>query len=364
MTSKDIDCDVMIVGGGPAGISTWLHLHKMFPEIADNTILIEKETYPREKVCGGALGGWTSEILKSLRVNVDVPKVNVHKVEFIFGNEKETLEKKKFFDIVQRYEFDHFFAQTAVQRGLVLHENEKLLAVKKKPDYATIKTTKKEYNVKVLVGADGALSTIRKNLNNNTVKLIPAIEIFHEVNPEVDHEYASHSITIDFTPMKRGIQGYLWHFPCIREGKRSMNHGICDFYVTPKEKQVHLKELFQEALQDRHIHGDSNRFIGSPIPVFSEKSSLSDTNILLVGDAAGIDSMIGGGIHVALSYGELAANEIAISFEKHDFSFKRYRKHFDRHLVGRYIQKLNSLSEIMYTTPRRTIEICKEVMSK
>ena len=47
------DYDVMIVGGGPAGISTWLHLHKRNPALAARTILIDKAVYPRQKLCGG-----------------------------------------------------------------------------------------------------------------------------------------------------------------------------------------------------------------------------------------------------------------------------------------------------------------------
>ncbi len=45
-----LDYDVMIVGGGPAGISTWLHLQKRNPVLAARTILLEKATYPRDKL--------------------------------------------------------------------------------------------------------------------------------------------------------------------------------------------------------------------------------------------------------------------------------------------------------------------------
>ena len=56
-SKQDLNCDydIMIVGGGPAGISTWLHLHKYNPVVSFKSVLIEKEKYPRDKVCGGAL---------------------------------------------------------------------------------------------------------------------------------------------------------------------------------------------------------------------------------------------------------------------------------------------------------------------
>ena len=37
-----LDCEVMIVGGGPAGISTWLHLQKYAPQLASHTVVIDK----------------------------------------------------------------------------------------------------------------------------------------------------------------------------------------------------------------------------------------------------------------------------------------------------------------------------------
>ncbi len=67
------DYDIMIVGGGPAGLSTWQHLHKYNPKIAEKSVLIEKEKYPRDKVCGGALGGWTEGVLHKLEIKIDVP---------------------------------------------------------------------------------------------------------------------------------------------------------------------------------------------------------------------------------------------------------------------------------------------------
>ena len=60
--------EILIVGGGPAGISTWLHLNKYNPEIASKCVLIEKKKYPRDKLCGGAVGGWSENVLKNLKI--------------------------------------------------------------------------------------------------------------------------------------------------------------------------------------------------------------------------------------------------------------------------------------------------------
>ena len=75
--NSEFDYDTMIVGGGPAGVSTWLHLHKYTPEIASKTIVIEKEKFPRDKLCGGGIGGWSSCILNNLNIDINIPSINI-----------------------------------------------------------------------------------------------------------------------------------------------------------------------------------------------------------------------------------------------------------------------------------------------
>jgi flavin-dependent dehydrogenase len=48
--------DIMIVGAGPAGISTWLHLKKHAPGLADHVLVIDKAVFPRHKYVPEGLG--------------------------------------------------------------------------------------------------------------------------------------------------------------------------------------------------------------------------------------------------------------------------------------------------------------------
>ena len=212
------DYEIMIVGGGPAGISTWLHLHKFAPELASKTLLIEKEKYPREKLCGGGVGGWCGYILKNLNVALDIPSITVSDVEFVYENEKFVLHQPNSFQMVQRVEFDHALAKNAINRGLNLHQNELFLDLNERDNELTVKTTLEKYKIKTLVGADGALSAVRKKMNlKNKSNLAPTLEIFSPVNPKYDHEYDEKKILIDMNPMKIGMQGYVWHVPVIKE---------------------------------------------------------------------------------------------------------------------------------------------------
>ena len=47
--------DILIIGGGPSGLSTALHLKKIDPHLATRILILEKEQYPRFKLCAGGL---------------------------------------------------------------------------------------------------------------------------------------------------------------------------------------------------------------------------------------------------------------------------------------------------------------------
>jgi flavin-dependent dehydrogenase len=106
-----LDYAVMIVGGGPAGISTWLHLQKYAPQLAGRSFVIEKAVFPRDKLCAGSVGGWSAEVLEHLEVELDIPSLFVSDVEFRFGKEIYRLHQPNCFRVVQRMDFDHALAK-------------------------------------------------------------------------------------------------------------------------------------------------------------------------------------------------------------------------------------------------------------
>jgi flavin-dependent dehydrogenase len=115
----DSNHNIMIVGGGPAGISTWLHLHKYDPELASQAVLIEKEHFPRDKLCGGAIHRWmTDRIFSNLEIELKVPFVPVDNIEIRFEKEDYHYHEENFFRIVRRLEFDYFLTKIAKNRGL------------------------------------------------------------------------------------------------------------------------------------------------------------------------------------------------------------------------------------------------------
>ena len=364
-SETDIDYEITIVGSGPAGISTWLHLNKNHPELATKILIIEKSKHPRDKLCGRALGGWTEYILDDLNIKLNIPSVKINSANCIFGKELYEHKEENFFKIIRRSEFDNLLLQNAKKQNLKIHENEEFLDVNKYGNYLKVKTNKDTYKTKVLIGADGALSKVRRKMKVNAQPhLAPTIEVFSPVKQQYDPEFQNKSITIDFSPIFQGIQGYIWHFPCIIKGKQYMNHGIGDFKFHKIKPKIKLKDTFYNTLKDRKIDYEEHKCKGHPICWLSEKDIISAPNVFLIGDAAGIDPAIGGGIHLALSYGDLASQTIIEAFETNDFTFKNYKEKLNKHLVGRYINKLTYLADKMYGKEISPLEVIKEIFSK
>lgn len=360
-----LDCEVMIVGGGPAGISTWLHLLKYAPKLASQTVVIEKAVFPREKLCAGGVGAWSPDVLKQLEIELDIPSLFVSDIEFGFGKEVYHFHQANFFMIVQRIDFDYALVKTAMNRGLELHEAETLIDVVRDQNRLIIKTNRRKYSVQTLVGADGALSVVRRKMvPSRKPRLSPTIQIFAPVDRQYDTEFNGKKIVLNLTPIKEGLQGYVWHVPCLKDGAPSIAHGIVDFRIYPDRPRADLKKIFGRELRSRNIHPEPKSWSSHPICWLSSDDLVSQPNVLLVGDAAGIEPALGGGIHIALSYGEVAAHAVIDAFQSNDFSFQDYNQRLQSHLVGEWINDCTRLALEMYGGRMNPLDVARELFSE
>ena len=110
--------DVLIIGGGLAGLAGALHLSKKGLKV----VLIEKNTYSKHKVCGEYI---SNEILPYLLwLDIDVSKLHpasISKFEFTAQNGKTAKTRLPLGGFgVSRYELDHFLFQKAVENGCTI----------------------------------------------------------------------------------------------------------------------------------------------------------------------------------------------------------------------------------------------------
>jgi flavin-dependent dehydrogenase len=331
--------DLIIVGAGPAGLSTAMHLIEKDAAWGQKMIILEKAIHPRSKLCGGGVTCFGLNILRELRfpLPLPIPQARVDNVYLSYRKRHIHVRGKPLFIVFHRPDFDHYLVNTARQQGARILENEAVQSVAVTPDHVQVVTENRSYQAKIVVGADGSTGIVRKVLRDYAapIRVARTLDILSP-GSLTSHRFTKLAAHFEFTDLKNNLQGYLWDFPSYVAGKPTINQGIYDARFVPTRPRVNLPELLDKHLVSTGIDPASVSSKGFPIHWFSPKNHFSGKRVLLVGDAAGVDSLFGEGISPALWYGKIAAQEINQAFEKNVFSFEKYRQRILISPLGRY----------------------------
>jgi geranylgeranyl reductase family protein len=358
-TSRLPQFDVIIVGSGPAGISTAMHLMKLEPALRDRMVVLEKAIHPRKKVCGGGLSPYGMYFLKELGISLDMPLKKVVKARIVVdshGYSERVLEQPVDLFTVMREEFDETLVRSARSLGIEIIEDEAALSFDLRDHESLVRTKKRDLSTKVLVGADGAASAVRRALNKQSrpgdqKTLGTAMRFLQELDESMDSEHKNHEAVVDFScTFQNGIRGYAWLFPVISQGQVWLNTGVASFDISKKSERS-LKRILKEFLAAKGISMDENRLEAHPMRWFHPSSPFSAHRVLLVGDAAGIDPLSGEGISFSLGYGQIAASAIVQAFENNDFSFSLYKQQVLEHETGKSLINRLQLADRLYRSP-------------
>ena len=123
-----MDVDVAIVGGGPAGTSTALHLVRREGIAPSRILVVDKAKFPREKPCAGAISQLGVDELAAIDVHVRVPSIAMRGVRVLAGDDVgETMYPMGI--VVRRSEFDAQLLDDARADGVTVREGEGLKSI-------------------------------------------------------------------------------------------------------------------------------------------------------------------------------------------------------------------------------------------
>lgn len=322
--------DVGIVGAGPAGS---ILAHRLSC-LGLDVLLIDKEIFPRKKVCAGGLPARTLKLLPfdiSPIIEKQIFQVNLsYKLK---DNFKKSYHKPLIYT-VKREIFDSFLVQKAKEARVTFLENQKCENLLIENDICNIFTKERRLRTRVIVGADGANGSVAKCLNLKPLDFLH-IGLNTEIPTSNKNKYSEYDkmIKLDLGSINNG---YAWVFP--------KNDALSIGVGAQSQPRIgrRIKDYNNRWLSYLGIETLDAKLAGHIIPHRISKKPISSKRALLIGDAAGLTNFLTGeGIFFALKSAEIAADHIKKYFNGDKWSIRDYEISINKEIMPEIIASYN-----------------------
>jgi geranylgeranyl reductase family protein len=327
---------ITIVGAGPAGLTAAIFLGKLGYPVT----VIEKDIFPRDKICGDCLGGFAISIISQISDRffedfIKYDKKITGKGVHFFGPQHQkisvpavTLIKNRIHEVAlsKRMDFDAFLFEETRRYGSIQFKNDiKIGQIIRNASHLTLVDDQQKFSheTDLLILASGSIRTLSRQLTGEKMdkhQYATGIRAYFEnVATDGDEDYIELHFLKDLAP------GYLWIFPL---PGNIFNVGLGLRTDSISKRGLDLKKTFHNILHEDAYF--KKRFInarqvdevkGFPLALGGKKRHLSGDRFLLAGDAGHlIEPLFGEGIGHAMYSGKFAAEHAIECLKKDDFS--------------------------------------------
>lgn len=293
-------CEVLIVGGGPAGSSCARTLVQRNIDV----VVMDKRDFPREKVCAG----WVTPPVMTL-LDVDLgdygqgrtlQRIRAFRSGMLDDDTVDTHYDETVSYGIRRCEFDDYLLRRS---GARLRLGEPVNRIERQNGKWRINGT---LEATLLIGAGGHFCPVAKTMGNSLGSDEPAVTA-QEIEFEMSDEQARVCRVDPDRPellFLRDLSGYGW---CVRKGNfLNVGLGSDDNHRLNERTNGFLDTLIAQG----RLHSNTPRkFKGHAYLLYpTAPRPLFDEGVMLIGDAAGLAyAQSGEGIRPAVESGLLAA---------------------------------------------------------
>jgi flavin-dependent dehydrogenase len=328
--------DIIVIGGGLAGLCNAIHLSKMGKKV----LLIEKNEYPKHKVCGEYISNEVLPYLDFLEVNpFDLGAVKIK--NFQLSTTKNNIISAKLplggFGI-SRYTLDLALAEKAKENGVTILQDT-VLDVAFLKDFFQVETKQNSiYTSKITIGAFGKRSLLDIKMGRNFIqKKAPYLGVKIHVKGNFKEDLvALHNFKGGYCGVSKVENNainlcYITNYAAFKQYKN-----IEDFQEQVVFKNNYLKEIFQ----------NSEAIFEKPLSIsqisFETKKPVED-HVLMCGDSAGmIHPLCGNGMSMAIQSAQLASKLILNYFNGEIETRKELEKQYIRQWNRKFSLRLKA----------------------
>jgi menaquinone-9 beta-reductase len=369
-----IDTDVLVVGAGPGGSATAYFLARHGVDVT----IVDKATFPREKVCGDGL---TPRAVAALRgMGIDTEDPGFERVIGLRVYTRHTTIELPWPEltsfpgvglVMPRDRFDHLLVQRAVKAGARLMEGTDALGpvvVDGWVEGADVRPAGERdaeptrIRAKYVVAADGAAGRFARPAGVRRDASRPLGIAARRYYRTSYHPGPWFESWLDLWDGEMLLPGYGWLFP-VAGGRINLGAGLLNTFRHFEDVSAQqLFRAFERMLPAEWELGEASaegRLLSGPLPMSFNRAPQAVPGMLVVGDAAGaVNPFNGEGIAYAIETAEIAAELMtealikdrpALTMRYPQVLRDRYGRYF---FIGRQFAKVIGDPAVMGTATR------------